>query len=95
MADRLFGAEPPNPPAELEEIKESYTAKIDWSLSLGETARYDYTPALETSFLYAANAEGDVIKIDAISGKELWKTNLGEAISGGVGTGGGASISGH
>lgn len=94
MADQLFGAEPPNPPAELEDIKASYTAKIDWSVSLGETARYDYTPALETSFLYGANAEGDVIKIDAVSGKELWKTNLGEAISGGVGTGGGLVLVG-
>jgi len=94
MADQLFGAEPPNPPAELEEIKASYTAKIDWSMSLGETARYDYTPALETSFLYGANAEGDVIKIDALSGKQLWKTNLGEAISGGVGTGGGLVLVG-
>jgi outer membrane protein assembly factor BamB len=94
MADQLFGAEPPNPPAELEEIKASYTAKIDWSMSLGETARYDYTPALETSFLYGANAEGDVIKVDAVSGKQLWKTNLGEAISGGVGTGGGLVLIG-
>lgn len=94
MADQLFGAEPPNPPAELEEIKASYTAKIDWSMSLGETARYDYTPALETSFLYGANAEGDVIKVDAVSGKQLWKTNLGEAISGGVGTGGGLVLVG-
>ena len=94
MADQLFGAEPPNPPAELEDIKASYTAKIDWSVSLGETARYDYTPTLETSFLYGANAEGDVIKIDAINGKELWKTNIGEAISGGVGTGGGLVLVG-
>jgi outer membrane protein assembly factor BamB len=94
MADKLFGAEPPNPPAELEEIKASYTAKIDWSVSLGETARYDYTPALETSFVYGANTEGDVIKLDAINGKELWKTNLGETISGGVGTGGGLVLVG-
>lgn len=94
MADRLFGAEPPNPPAELEDIKASYTAKIDWSVSLGETARYDYTPNLETSFVYGANAEGDVIKIDALNGKQLWKTNIGEPISGGVGTGGGLVLVG-
>lgn len=94
MADRLFGAEPPNPPAELEDIKASYTAKVDWSFSLGETARYDYTPALETSFIYGANAEGDVIKIDALNGKQLWKTNIGEPISGGVGTGGGLVLVG-
>jgi outer membrane protein assembly factor BamB len=89
VADKLFGAEPPNPPAELEEIKASYTAKVDWSLELGETTRYDYTPALETSFVYGTNSEGDIIKIDALNGKQLWKTNIGETISGGVGTGGG------
>jgi outer membrane protein assembly factor BamB len=31
MADKLFGVEPANPPAELNEIKASYITKIDWS----------------------------------------------------------------
>jgi len=37
MADRIFGREPPNPPAALEEIKPTYTAKIDWSSNVGKT----------------------------------------------------------
>lgn len=94
MADKLFGEEPPNPPAELEEIKASYTAKVDWKVALGDTARYDYTPALETGFVYGANVEGDVIKLDAVKGQQLWKTNIGETISGGVGTGGGLVLVG-
>lgn len=94
MADKLFGEEPPNPPAELEDIKASYTAKVDWKFALGETARYDYTPALETGFVYGANMEGDVIKLDAAKGQQLWKTNIGETISGGVGTGGGLVLVG-
>lgn len=94
MANQLFGEEPPNPPAELEEIKASYTAKVDWKVELGETARYDYTPALETGFVYGSNVEGDVIKLDATKGQQLWKTNIGETISGGVGTGGGLVLVG-
>ncbi len=88
VSDRLFGAEPPNPPAELTEIKASYTPKIDWEVKLGETARYDYTPALEAGDVYGSNVEGDVVKVDATNGKEVWRINIGEPISGGVGVGG-------
>lgn len=88
LADKVFGREPPNPPAELKEITPSRTVKLDWSNQLGETQRYDYTPALEAGFVYAANVEGDLAKLDAGNGQQQWRVNVGEAISGGVGTGG-------
>jgi outer membrane protein assembly factor BamB len=94
MADRLFGAEPANPPAELKEINASYVAKIDWSHQLGDTEKYDYTPAVSAGFVYGANSEGDVTKIDITSGKEMWRVNVGETISGGVGVGGGLILVG-
>ncbi|HEY0562683.1 MAG TPA: outer membrane protein assembly factor BamB [Methylophilus sp.] len=94
ISDKVFGAEPPNPPAELEEIKASYTAKVDWSAQLGETDKYDYTPALEAGFVYGTNTEGEVVKLDVSNGKQVWRLNIGEAISGGVGVGGGLVLVG-
>lgn len=88
MSDKIFGREPANPPAELEEIKASYTAKIDWTHPLGETGAYDFTPSLEAGYVYGANAEGEITKVDVANGRELWRTNIDEAISGGVGVGG-------
>ncbi|MGQ0442332.1 MAG: outer membrane protein assembly factor BamB [Methylophilaceae bacterium] len=94
FADRVFGREPPNPPAELQEFKPSHTAKIDWSGQIGETARYDYTPALEAGTVYASNALGELTKLDASNGGQFWRVNVGEPISGSVGTGGGLVLVG-
>ena len=94
MADKIFGREPPNPPAVLEEIKPTYTAKIDWSSNAGKTEKYDYTPALDSSAVYASNAAGEILKLDASNGRQLWRVNVGESISGGVGIGAGIVLVG-
>jgi outer membrane protein assembly factor BamB len=94
MADRVFGREPPNPPAALVEFTASQTAKLDWSSQTGDTGRYDYTPALEAGFVYATNAKGELTKLDAESGRQEWRVNAEEPISGGVGTGGGLVLIG-
>ena len=89
FADKVFGREPPNPPAVLQEFQPSYTAKIDWSSNIGKTERYDYTPALDSSAVYASNAAGEIVKLDANNGRQIWRINIGEAISGGIGIGAG------
>jgi outer membrane protein assembly factor BamB len=94
LADKVFGREPPNPPAELKEIVPSKTVKIVWSSQLGKTERYDYTPALEAGFVYAVNTQGDLVKLGAENGRQEWRVNADEAISGGVGVGGGLVLVG-
>lgn len=94
FADRVFGREPPNPPAELLEIQPTYIAKIDWSSNTGKTDKYDYTPALDSGAVYSANVEGEITKLDAASGRQIWQINVGEPISGGVGTGAGIVLVG-
>ncbi len=89
FSDKVFGREPPNPPAALQEFQPSYSAKIDWSANIGKTERYDYTPALDSSAVYASNAAGDIIKLDASTGHQAWRVNVGEPISGGIGIGAG------
>ncbi len=89
FADKVFGREPPNPPAALQEFVPSYTAKIDWSSNIGKTERYDYTPALDSSAVYANNAAGEIVKLDANNGRQAWRINIGEPISGGIGLGAG------
>ena len=94
FADKVFGREPPNPPAELEEFKASYNAKIDWSSNAGKTEKYDYTPAMDSSAVYSANAAGELYKIDSTNGRQIWRINVGEPISGGVGLGAGIVLVG-
>ena len=94
LSDKIFGREPPNPPAVLEEIAPTHTAKIDWSGSAGKTERYDYTPALDSSAVYAANAAGEITKLDIANGRQLWRVKVGEPVSGGVGIGAGIILVG-
>jgi outer membrane protein assembly factor BamB len=83
-SDTIFGEDQADPPAELEEIKASYTATIDWSLDVGDTLTYDYTPALESGNVYSANAAGEIVKVDNSNGRQVWRIKVGEPISGGV-----------
>ncbi len=85
FADKVFGREPPNPPAELEQIKATYMTKIDWSSNAGATEKYDYTVGKDSDAVYAANVKGELTKLDAANGKQLWRVDIGEPISGGVG----------
>ena len=39
-------------------------------------------------FAYAAGAAGDIVKLDVVTGKQAWRVNAGEKLSGGVGVGG-------
>jgi outer membrane protein assembly factor BamB len=94
VTDQVFGEEIANPPAELDDIETTYVTKIDWSSDIGETQKYDYTPALEADAIYDANAEGDLVKLDANNGREVWLKNIGEPISGGVGIGSGTVLVG-
>ncbi len=89
FADKVFGREPPNPPAALQAFEPTYSLKIDWSSNIGKTERYDYAPALDSSAVYANNAAGDIVKLDASNGKQVWRINIGEPISGGIGIGAG------
>jgi outer membrane protein assembly factor BamB len=85
VSEKIFGREPANPPTKLEDIKQTYTAKIDWSSNFGKTDRYDFTPATESNAVYGANAAGEISKIDGKTGQLAWRANIGEPISGGVG----------
>lgn len=94
LSESIFGVEPANPPAELEDIKASYETRVLWSTDVGEAGRFSYTPVVADSLIYAVNAEGDVMQLAADSGKIQWKTELNEPISGGVGIGGGLILAG-
>ena len=94
LADKVFGREPPNPPAALEDIKPTYAAKIDWSSNAGKTDKYDYTPAIDSNAVYATNTAGEILKLDASNGRQIWRVNVGESISGGIGIGSGVLLVG-
>jgi len=69
--------------AELQPIETKLAARVVWQQSVGESGVYSFTPAVLGSTIYTASGEGDLVRID--DGKQAWKVDVGQPLSGGVG----------
>ena len=87
VSERMFGSEPKDPPMELVEIKSTAEAKVLWHAAVGNAEAYDFTPAHDGSAVFAASADGTVVRLDAVTGQQVWRIAAGEKLSGGVGAG--------
>lgn len=87
ISERVFGREELNPPAPLVEFQSTAKPRLLWSSRVGSAERYDFSPAVEGNSVYAASAEGELIKLDADTGKEVWRISADEKFSAGVGLG--------
>ncbi len=88
ISERVFGREAAEPPEPLAEIKQTASVKVLWQTKLGDNGIYDFTPAVEAGYAYVASAEGELSKLDVTNGNQAWRVNVGEKLTGGVGTGG-------
>ena len=87
FSERLFGRESYEVPSELDDIKTTVQAKVLWNTHLKSLEDDDFIPAVDNGFVYATASKGELVKISAASGKEEWRINLGESVTGGVGVG--------
>ncbi len=66
-----------------------------WQVRLGGGRLATFLePALQGGALYAASGGGVLVRIDAATGREVWRRDLGVPISGGVGVGAGLVVVG-
>lgn len=72
---------------ELADFKQTSSAKILWKYNIGAATEFNFTPAIDGSSVYAASSQGDIARLDSVSGKQVWRINAGERLSGGVGAG--------
>ncbi|MEM7081245.1 MAG: outer membrane protein assembly factor BamB [Pseudomonadota bacterium] len=80
-------------PAELVPLTSSTVITKEWSTKLGgnrKVNRPGLAPAGNGARVFAASSDGVVSAFDAVTGKVIWRTNLGKerGISGGPGVGG-------
>jgi outer membrane protein assembly factor BamB len=88
LSDKIFGREVPDAAEPLTEIKETVSTKILWQAKIGAAEDADFTPVIEAGYAYVASSAGELLKLDASNGSQLWRVDIGEKISGGVGVGG-------
>jgi outer membrane protein assembly factor BamB len=78
----------PPPPAPLVQIANPIPTRTLWQASIGKAGLGTFMPAVAGGRVYAAAEDGTVVKIDAASGKELWRTRIPSTLTGGVGADG-------
>src|SRR5690606_6080902 len=75
-------------PAPLTEYPAAVTASVQWSVPVGRGSGYGFAPAVLAENIYAATPDGNVVNVNATNGNTAWKTNVGVALSAGVGSDG-------
>jgi len=84
----------PKEPSKLVEFKPSATLEMRWRYDLGDAGGNVLQPAVTKDAVYAANAKGEVSRLERATGKQVWRAESGFAITGGVGAGDGLVLVG-
>ena len=74
--------------AELSELPASIPVRTLWQANVGDAGDAILFPALAVDGVYAAAEDGTVARFEASTGRESWRVNAGNTLSGGVGSDG-------
>lgn len=74
-------------PGPLPELASSATATIAWQAQVGRAAP-GFAPQATPDAIYAASADGTVVRLDPASGRVAWRASAGRTLSAGVGADG-------
>lgn len=77
-----------NQPAPLVDLKGSMAVRTAWKLEVGKSQSYMFTPALAGNTIIAAGADGTLVRAEAATGRQIWRTRAGMDLTAGVGTDG-------
>jgi hypothetical protein len=69
LTEVIVGQDPIDPPAYLKEFKAKLNPKILWSLKLGGSETFEFSPNIIGEEVYAASSDGSLAKIDLKTGK--------------------------
>jgi outer membrane protein assembly factor BamB len=75
-------------PAELVPLEHPATVRRLWTAQVGDAGRFVFEPAFAGGAIYAAARDGTVVRLDAASGRQLWRASAGMPLSAGVGSDG-------
>lgn len=59
-----------------------------WQSNIGNSQQSVFSPVVAGDSVYAAASDGAIARLDAGSGRQLWRINAGERLTGGVGADG-------
>lgn len=74
-----------NAPAVLQNFTASMSVKNAWTVNLGAAGDYFFSPAIVGTDVYAASADGAIVKINSLTGQVAWKSKAELPLTAGVG----------
>ena len=77
-----------NQPAALVALKGTMAVRTAWKLDIGKSNGYTFAPALAGQTVLVAGGDGAIARVDAASGRALWRIKASMPLSAGVGTDG-------
>jgi outer membrane protein assembly factor BamB len=80
-----FTRSAPPPPAPLVPIATPIPVRVLWQASIGKAEFATFTPAVAGGSVFAAAEDGTVVRLDAASGRQVWRVRVPAVLSGGVG----------
>jgi outer membrane protein assembly factor BamB len=86
--DRFFGARPVQKPAELPELRPTVSPRILWQGNVGAAEKSIFSPGISGNVVYAVGSGGQLAGFETASGRPALQVEVGQRVSGGVGTGG-------
>jgi outer membrane protein assembly factor BamB len=79
--------------AELQPIETRAEVRVLWEEGVGKGGDYTFVPAVVASSVYVAARDGTVARLD--DGKQVWRIQLEQPLSGGVGADAADARGGH
>lgn len=83
-----------NLPAPLVELKATMAVRTAWKLDIGKAQDYVFSPALAGNTVVVAAADGALARVEAATGKVLWRIKADTRLTAGVGTDGNVIVVG-
>jgi outer membrane protein assembly factor BamB len=74
-----------NQPVPLVELKGSMAVRTAWKLDIGKSQNYLLSPALVGNTVLVAGGDGAIARVEAASGRELWRIKATTPLSAGIG----------
>jgi outer membrane protein assembly factor BamB len=83
-----------NQPTPLVDLKGSMAVRTAWKLEVGKSQSYMYSPAIADNTIVAAAGDGTIVRAEAATGRQIWRTKAGMDLTAGVGTDGSVIVLG-
>jgi outer membrane protein assembly factor BamB len=81
-----FGSSTPAPQmAQLPDLTNPIAIKTLWQSNIGSSQQAVFSPAVTADGIFAAAGDGTITRLDGSTGKQIWRINAGERLTGGVG----------